>query len=105
MIQHLTNLSITDMIWLAVGFGGQAVFASRFIIQWLYSEKQRKSVVPVGFWYLSIIGGITVFFYALHRRDPVITLGQACGILVYSRNLYFIYQAKQEQSKKLNKYG
>jgi lipid-A-disaccharide synthase-like uncharacterized protein len=99
MIQHLTNLSITDMIWLAIGFGGQFLFAGRFLLQWLYTEKQRKSVIPIGFWYLSIIGGVTLFFYALHLHDPVFTLGQSLGILVYSRNLYFIYkehQAKQQ---------
>lgn len=91
----LHNLSITDMIWLIVGFGGQFLFAGRFLLQWIHSEKQRRSVIPIGFWYLSIIGGLTLFFYALHRHDPVFTLGQAFGILVYSRNLYFIYKERQ----------
>ncbi len=91
----LHNLSITDIIWLIIGFGGQFLFAGRFLLQWIHSEKQRKSVIPIGFWYLSIIGGIITFTYAIHIHDPVFSIGQACGILVYSRNLYFIYKERQ----------
>jgi len=92
IINHNT---IINTIWLAVGFGGQAVFSMRFIVQWICSEKQRRSVIPLGFWYLSIIGSIVLFAYAVHRRDPVFSIGQAFGILVYARNLYFIHKEKQ----------
>lgn len=81
-------------IWLAVGFLGQALFSARFIIQWLASEKQRKSVVPLAFWYFSLAGGLVLLAYAIYRRDPVFILGQAFGALIYIRNLYFIYRER-----------
>jgi len=92
----LNHLTISDVIWLTIGFGGQIVFTMRFLLQWLYSEKHRRSVIPVGFWYLSIIGSITLLIYAIHKLDPVFIAGQSFGILVYSRNLYFIYKERQE---------
>ena len=76
--------------WLAVGFLGQACFFGRFLIQWIASERRRQSVVPVAFWYFSIVGGVILLAYAIHRQDPVFVLGQATGLLVYARNLYFI---------------
>jgi lipid-A-disaccharide synthase-like uncharacterized protein len=76
--------------WLAVGFLGQACFFGRFLIQWIASERLRRSVVPVAFWYFSIVGGVILLAYAIHRQDPVFILGQATGLLVYARNLYFI---------------
>lgn len=84
----MTLNSIT--LWLAVGFLGQLIFAARFLIQWLYAEKHRKSLIPIPFWYLSILGAIILFSYAVHRRDPVFIMGQGLGIIVYLRNLYFI---------------
>ena len=80
----------TDQIWLAVGFLGQAFFSARFLIQWIASERLRKSVVPRAFWYFSIGGGMTLLLYALWRRDPVFILGQGAGLFVYARNLYFV---------------
>jgi lipid-A-disaccharide synthase-like uncharacterized protein len=82
------------MIWLTIGFGGQFLFGGRFVVQWLYSEKQRRSVIPIAFWYFSIFGGITLLIYAIHIHNPVFITGQAFGILVYSRNLYFIYKER-----------
>ena len=76
--------------WLAVGVLGQACFFGRFLIQWIASERRRQSVVPVPFWYFSIVGGLILLAYAIHRQDPVFILGQATGLLVYARNLYFI---------------
>ena len=93
MIHH--HLSITDIIWLIIGFGGQFIFAGRFILQWLYSEKHRRSLIPIGFWYLSIIGSMTLLIYAIHRRDPVFIAGQTLGIFIYARNLYFIYKERE----------
>ena len=81
-----------DQVWLGVGFLGQAFFSMRFLIQWIASERQRKSVVPRFFWYFSVGGGMTLLAYAIHRRDPVFIVGQAAGLLVYARNLYFIFR-------------
>jgi lipid-A-disaccharide synthase-like uncharacterized protein len=84
------------MVWLVVGFAGQALFSMRFIIQWWCSERQKRSVVPVAFWYLSLAGGMTLLGYAVYRQDPVFIAGQAGGLLVYSRNLYFIYRERRQ---------
>ena len=90
MYNFFSNLSATELIFLSIGFFGQAIFGSRFIIQWIASEKKGESTVPVFFWYLSIIGGLCLLIYALHRKDPVIITGQLFGILIYSRNLILI---------------
>ncbi len=79
-----------ETLWLAVGFLGQALFSARFLVQWLKSEKEKKSVFPVAFWYFSIAGGITLCAYAVYRKDPVFIVGQLGGLLIYFRNLYFV---------------
>ena len=84
----------TDHIWLAIGFAGQALFASRFLIQWLKSEMEGRSVIPVAFWYFSVGGGIVLLAYAIYKRDPVFILGQATGLIVYGRNLYLIFRER-----------
>lgn len=96
MINYFTTLSQTEIIFLTIGFLGQCVFASRFIIQWLYSERIGKSHIPIIFWYLSIIGGISLLIYAIFRKDPVIILGQSFGIFIYIRNLYLIYKVRND---------
>ena len=78
-------------VWIGIGFLGQFFFFSRFLVQWLASEKQKKSVVPVSFWYFSILGGTVLLFYAVHRRDPVFIAGQALGLFIYARNLWLIH--------------
>lgn len=90
--QYISNLSNLEILFLAIGFLGQGLFASRFIFQWIYSEKKGKSAIPIQFWYLSIFGGIGLLIYAISRKDPVIILGQLFGILIYARNLYLIYR-------------
>ena len=80
-----------DHIWLGVGLLGQGLFSARFLVQWLASEKQKQSVVPTGFWYLSLGGGVTLLAYAIYRRDPVFILGQGSGLFIYLRNLWFIH--------------
>lgn len=80
----------TEALWLAAGFGAQAMFSARFLVQWLASERAGRSVVPLAFWYLSIAGGLTLLAYALWRHDPVFVLGQAFGVIVYGRNLVLI---------------
>lgn len=83
------NLS-RETLWLAVGFIGQIAFTGRFVLQWLYSEYQKRSVIPVAFWYLSIIGSALLLAYAIYRQDPVFIAGQAFGSIVYLRNLQLI---------------
>lgn len=80
-----------ELLWVLFGFLAQLMFTGRFLLQWLASEKQRKSVVPVAFWYFSLAGGVMLLMYAIHRRDPVIILGQAVGVVIYLRNLMLIY--------------
>src|SRR3984885_8749928 len=76
--------------WVILGFVAQGFFTMRFVVQWIASERARKSVVPVAFWFFSIGGGALLLIYALYRKDPVFIAGQALGLLVYFRNLYFI---------------
>jgi lipid-A-disaccharide synthase-like uncharacterized protein len=80
-----------------VGFAAQALFGSRFFIQWLYSEKHRRSVIPLAFWYFSIGGGTLLLIYAIHKRDPVFIVGQAAGLFVYARNLHLIMRERRER--------
>lgn len=75
--------------WLGLGLLGQAAFSTRFLIQWVATERAKRSVVPRTFWILSIVGSALLLAYAFHRRDPVFILGQSAGLLVYSRNLHF----------------
>ncbi|MBV8060134.1 MAG: lipid-A-disaccharide synthase N-terminal domain-containing protein [Alphaproteobacteria bacterium] len=81
--------------WTVVGFGGQAMFMMRFVVQWIASEKEKKSVVPELFWYFSLAGGVVLFVYALHQSDPVFILGQGLGLFIYLRNMYFIWRHKK----------
>ncbi|MHC5542678.1 lipid-A-disaccharide synthase N-terminal domain-containing protein [Singulisphaera rosea] len=90
-------------IWVKIGFLGQAVFTARFLVQWLASEKKRDSVIPVAFWWLSLLGGATLLVYAIHRRDPVIIVGQAMGLVVYVRNLMLVARARQRAVKRARK--
>jgi lipid-A-disaccharide synthase-like uncharacterized protein len=83
----MTNWFEAPAYWYVIGFGGQLAFASRFLVQWLVSERNRRVVIPVLFWYLSLVGGSALFAYALHKRDPVFALGQGLGLVVYARNL------------------
>jgi lipid-A-disaccharide synthase-like uncharacterized protein len=80
-----------DPFWLIIGFLGQGLFSMRFIVQWLKSERMKKSVVPLAFWYFSLAGGIALLLYAVHRIDPVFIVGQALGVFIYLRNLWLIY--------------
>ena len=79
-----------EQLMVIIGFAGQGLFAMRFIIQWLTSEKQARSVIPLAFWYFSIGGGAVLLLYALWRKDPVIICGQGLGLFIYLRNLYLI---------------
>jgi lipid-A-disaccharide synthase-like uncharacterized protein len=76
---------------------GQIIFGMRFFVQWIASEKAKKSVIPIAFWYLSICGSLILLVYAIHRRDPVFILGQSTGSFIYLRNLYLIKNEKENE--------
>jgi lipid-A-disaccharide synthase-like uncharacterized protein len=86
-----------DKIWVGIGLLGQAIFSARFIVQWIVSERRKRSVIPISFWFLSMAGSLVLLAYAIHRRDPVFILGQAFGMLVYSRNLWLVVRGQSEQ--------
>ena len=90
---------LTTQLWIIIGFIGQTVFASRFLIQWIVSERASKSIIPNVFWWISIIGSMILLSYAIHKEDPVFIVGQSCGFLIYSRNLYLIRKGKKKSKK------
>ena len=96
-MSFIENLEPIELYFLIIGFVGQGLFASRFIFQWIYSEKKGESTIPVIFWYLSIGGGIGLLTYAIFRKDPVIITGQIFGIFIYLRNLILIYRKRKEK--------
>jgi lipid-A-disaccharide synthase-like uncharacterized protein len=97
MMQWLMTLFHTEtrleLAWVAFGLAGQLLFTARFLVQWIASEKARRSVVPVAFWYFSMVGGVMLLAYAIYRADPVFILGQAMGVFIYARNLWLIRNA------------
>jgi len=81
--------------WVLVGFIAQGLFAMRFLLQWIASERAGRSVIPLAFWIFSIGGGLLLLVYALYRKDPVFIAGQAFGVFVYLRNLYFVLRERK----------
>ncbi|MDX2263779.1 MAG: lipid-A-disaccharide synthase N-terminal domain-containing protein [Hyphomicrobiales bacterium] len=101
-----TTVPTVEIIWLTIGFGAQMMFSMRFLVQWIASERARESIVPETFWYFSFVGGLMMLTYAVYRKDPVFILGQALGLVVYSRNIYLIWRNKRlnaEVSKRLSR--
>lgn len=93
---YLYNVFVLKLSWgVLVGIVGQLMFTMRFLVQWIASERAKKSVVPVAFWFFSIAGGVVLFVYALAIRDPVFIVGQGCGVFIYLRNLYFVYRERR----------
>lgn len=90
MTAYLQGLSQLDRLWILIGFAGQFLFMMRFLWQWVQSERQRRSFIPVAFWYFSLGGGVVLLAYAIHRLDPVFITGQALGLVIYTRNLVLI---------------
>ncbi|HXJ02766.1 MAG TPA: lipid-A-disaccharide synthase N-terminal domain-containing protein [Micropepsaceae bacterium] len=99
---HWLNWMNGDGGWLAVGFIGQGLFASRFIIQWLRSEAAGRSVIPLAFWYCSIAGGAVTLAYTIHLQSPPLILGQATPLLIYVRNVYLIFREKKRAQPQLD---
>lgn len=90
-------MHLSDTAWFAIGLISQALFAGRFILQWLASEARRSSYVPLSFWYLSIVAGVGLLAYSIYRRDPVFIFGQSAGLFVYARNLALIHRSKSSE--------
>lgn len=84
--------------WVTIGLAGQSCFFLRFLIQWIQSEREKRSVVPKAFWYLSLAGAAVVMAYGIYRRDPVIIVGQTTGAFVYIRNLILTYRAEATET-------
>ena len=97
MDTFINSLTLYEIFFLIIGFVGQGLFASRFIVQWIYSERKKESSIPISFWYLSIFGGIGLLIYAISRKDPVIITGQLFGIIIYTRNLVLIYKKSNKK--------
>jgi lipid-A-disaccharide synthase-like uncharacterized protein len=99
LLSYLNDVFITKFDgWVVLGFVAQGFFTMRFVVQWIASERARRSVIPVAFWFFSVGGGALLLVYALYRRDPVFIAGQGLGLVVYLRNLYFIAMHRQQVS-------
>jgi lipid-A-disaccharide synthase-like uncharacterized protein len=97
---YLTAIEDPNTVWTAIGFLGTALFGARFFIQWLSSERKGHSVIPVTFWYLSLVGGGISLFYAMHLRAWPLILGQGAPLLIYVRNLWMIYRDRSRGAPK-----
>ena len=96
LLEWFDITSTADLVWLALGLTAQLMFSMRFLVQWITSERQRKSVIPVAFWWFSLLGGMMLFAYGIRRGEPVIILGQSFGLVIYIRNLWLIYRVRSE---------
>lgn len=83
-------------LWILFGFIAQAMFMMRFLVQWIASERARRSVMPIAFWFFSVAGGALLLIYAIHRQDPVFIAGQGAGLFIYLRNLWLIYRERRQ---------
>lgn len=86
-------------VWLVIGFLGQAMFFMRFFVQWIASERSKRSVIPNAFWYFSLFGGLILLSYAIYRRDPVFIMGQGTGLFIYIRNLMLLRNARKADAE------
>ncbi len=92
-----SELTTSEIMVLAIGFTGQSLFFMRFFVQWLYSEKHKRSLIPTVFWYFSLGGSLLLLVYAIIRRDPVFMVGQSTGFIIYIRNLFLIARERREK--------
>jgi len=95
--QNLKEIISKLDFWAVIGFIGQAAFFSRFVIQWVISEKQKKSVIPPSFWYLSIFGSTILLIYAIVRKDPVFIVAFLFNNVVYIRNLMLMFRHSSQK--------
>jgi lipid-A-disaccharide synthase-like uncharacterized protein len=94
MVELFETLT-TEQIWVGIGLVGQALFGMRILVQWIASERQKRSVVPLAFWLFSVAGAITLLSYAIYRLDPVFITAEAMGLLIYARNLSFLRRSRR----------
>lgn len=101
MEKYLMNNALieTHWAWLCIGLLGQLLFSARFWVQWIASERRKRSHIPVAFWYLSLSGGLTLLVYSIYRADPVFILGQSTGVLIYARNLWLLRRERQTEAQ------
>lgn len=100
LLYKLLNItSPIGFMWVAIGFLGQLTFTGRMLLQWLVSEREKRSVVPVGFWWMSLIGASMLMLYFIWRKDIIGVLGQSAGWTIYSRNLWLIYRERKQQEE------
>jgi lipid-A-disaccharide synthase-like uncharacterized protein len=93
-------MNYVKILTLTIGFAGQSLFFLRFFFQWMHSEKEKKSVIPEIFWYLSIVGGLLLLVYAILRKDIVFIVGQSTGTFIYLRNIYFLRRERRKARRK-----
>ncbi|MGD9503127.1 MAG: lipid-A-disaccharide synthase N-terminal domain-containing protein [Methyloceanibacter sp.] len=98
LVQWWRATPTTELVWVGIGLTAQLMFSMRFLVQWVASERARASIMPESFWYFSFCGGVMLLAYACYRVDPVFILGQATGLVIYVRNLYFIWLGKRTPS-------
>ncbi len=96
----LEKMMTTENIWLGIGFLGQALFMMRFVVQIIQSEKEKRSVIPVAFWFFSIGGALVLLSYAIYKRDPVFIAGQGLGMIIYARNIWFLVLDRKNPDRK-----
>jgi lipid-A-disaccharide synthase-like uncharacterized protein len=94
-------MTTTETVWIVIGFLGQGLFFGRWLVQWIVSERQAESRMPIAFWYLSLVGGLITLAYAIYRRDPVFIAGQGIGAVVYIRNLMLIRRQGPQAASRL----
>ena len=102
MIMEISDFVLSidnETLWLIIGFVGLALFMLRFIAQWAASKEAGKSVIPVSFWYFSIVGTLVLAIYAIYRQDPVFILAQTTAFYIYFRNLVFIGNKGKRQNR------
>lgn len=95
---HIVFVEQFDL-WILFGFIAQFMFMMRFVVQWVASERARRSVMPIAFWFFSIAGGALLLIYAIYREDPVFIAGQGAGLFIYLRNLWLIYREKRTSAQ------
>ena len=96
LLKFLHVDSYAELAWIAVGIFGQLLFSARFVLQWIASERSKRSVIPVAFWYFSMGGSVVLLAYSLYRFDPVFILGQVMGLVIYVRNLRLIWNERRQ---------
>jgi len=95
LVQWWETTPTIELVWLGLGLVAQLMFSMRFLVQWIATERARASIIPETFWYFSFAGGVLLLAYAIYRLDPVFILGQSTGLVIYSRNIYFIWLGKR----------